>query len=155
MYRFEEQLREGQSGEEVLDAFFSGRYDVFPVGEDLQRRGIDRFFEDRATGEVFSVEYKTDFLAHKTGNAFVETVSVDSSGKPGWARSSQASFLVYYIPGLSRAYLFRMDALREKLPDWVFRFPVRSAENQGYRTHGVLVPLEEIGRCAVAVFELA
>ncbi len=89
------------------------------------------------------MEYKTDHRAQTTGNAFVETISIDRDLKLGWAVTSESDLLLYYIPGLELIYVIRFEALRAQLPRWLRTYPIRSIQNQGYATHGILVPLHE------------
>jgi hypothetical protein len=41
-----------------------------------------------------------------------------------------------------------MAAIRAWLPFWLQTYEVREVPNNGYHTHGLLVPLEELERCA-------
>ena len=99
----------------------------------------------------FAVEYKTDHLAARTGNAFIETISVDVEQKAGWAFTAQADLLLYYVPGLSQVYVLRTTALRARLPFWLLAHEVQQVSNRGYQTHGLLVPLAELANCAQKV----
>lgn len=151
-YSFDERLKAGQSGESVLDDVFKDRFVIVPATRDEQRLGIDRHFTNRETGVSFTVEYKTDWTASRTENAFVETVSVDSANKPGWAYSSQAYRLIYFVPGPPEIiYVMLMSIIREHLPRWIKTYPQRRIPNKGYFTHGVLVPLIEFEECAELV----
>ena len=152
-YDFKEQLAEGQAYERRLDQHFSQfNIEIRPATMDEQREGIDRFFTHRKTGKVDAMEYKADSLAGRTGNAFIETVSVDTTNKPGWAVASKARYLVYLVTDPETIYLIDMRALHVALPVWKARYPVRQAQNFGYRTHGLLVPLLELERIAIAVW---
>jgi hypothetical protein len=153
VYSFDQQYEHGERGEAFLDAFFANRGHVIqPATRGQQRRGIDRVF--LWDGKMARVEYKTDFLAHETGKVFVETVSVDTEGKEGWATSSQADLLVYYVPGLRRIVVMPLVELREALPAWSEQYPTRPAQNVDYATHGVLVPIREFERHASQIFEI-
>lgn len=105
---------------------------------DSQRRGIDRIFTHRRTGKVFFVEYKADFYV--SGNAFIETVSVDTTNTPGWALTSEADILIYYFVRLDDAFVLPMAVARRiaKAPS---RYPLVSVPNKGYMTKGLLVPV--------------
>jgi hypothetical protein len=151
-YPFHTQQAQGEAGEAVLDRFFSRWYRILPAGRAQQRRGIDRVFV--AGQRRLAVEYKSDSTAAKTGNAFVETVSVDTSRTPGWAYTSQADFLVYFIPPDGLVYVVQLATLRRALPGWLRRYPVRAIPNEGYHTHGVLVPLDEFERLAQRVYSI-
>lgn len=152
-YDFQQQLAIGEQHERRLDEFFSQwDIDIRPATADEQRRGIDRFFTHRPSKAVDAMEYKADDKAGRTGNAFIETVSVDVTGKPGWALASQARFLVYLVVEPEAIYLVSMRRLREALPRWRAAYPEVPAQNDGYRTLGLLVPLHELERVAVMVW---
>ena len=129
MYKFDEQLSKGQAAEKKLDSLFSDTY-------------------------VIQEAEMEDWRAAKTGNAFVETVSVDTQNKPGWAKSSQADYLVYYVPDDELVYVMKMKKMREHLNEWMSRYPERKIPNQGYSTIGVLVPLKEFEKHAEQVLTL-
>jgi len=152
-YSFKEQLTAGEKSEQYLDRFFSQWYSITPVGMAEQRQGIDRIFT-RADGTTFPIEYKTDWTAGKTGNAFVETVSVDTANKPGWAYSSKARYLIYYVPGDSLIYVIEFSRLRSHLQRWAKQYQTRAIPNQGYRTKGLLVPLMEFEKIAKQVISI-
>lgn len=153
VYSFQQQLAKGQTYEQQLDAQFSELYIIQPATPQQQRQGIDRVYRRRkAPHEVLYVEYKADSTAARTGNAFVETVSVDTTGKPGWAVSSQADWLFYLVPGTCEAlYIIQMDKLRKQLPKWRQTCQERRIPNEGYHTVGLLVPLAEFEEIAYAV----
>lgn len=153
-YGFAAQLAIGELWEERLDRFFTERFavDVLPVDRGDQRRGIDRVFVGRETGEVYSVEYKADERAGRTGNAFIETVSVDVTAKAGWAVASQADALVYLVTDPETIYWIPMRRVRASLERWRRLYREAAAQNVGYRTVGLLVPLGELERIAVKVW---
>lgn len=147
-YRFKDSHRSGVRGEQTLDAAFSPRFEIQSATAEQQRQGIDRIYTDRETGESFTVEIKSDWTAVRTGRAFIETVSVDRENKPGWAYTSQADILLYFIPPMLLVYVFRLEKLRLHLPLWERVYPQRSIPNSGkhsdYFTKGLLVPLWEL-----------
>jgi hypothetical protein len=154
VYKFDEQQAKGRDGEQFLDHWFADWYEIRPATCEEQRQGIDRIFIRRQTGKRLAIEYKTDYRAAQTGNAFVETVSVDTADKAGWAYSAEADYLLYYIPGDSLVYVMTLEILRRELPRWVREYPHRAAQNKGYATHGVLVPLHEFERHAEVVLNV-
>lgn len=147
-YDFNKQLADGEAGEAYLDSYFSTRFDIEVVGRDGQRRGIDRVFRCRETGKCETVEYKTDKKAQYTHNAFIETISVDTEGRRGWAYTCTADLIFYYIPGDGIVYVLEPVTVRRLLADWVARYPTRKVKNSTYHTHGVCVPLCELEACA-------
>ena len=149
-YDFNQQLSGGAQGEAFLDKYFADRFAIRQATSGQQRLGIDRFFTPRQGPTIapFAVEYKTDTTAGFSGNAFIETTSIDSTGKRGWAYTSQAEWLIYYIPARGLIYTIRLAKLRQKLAYWADTYPVKTARNRGYSTHGLIVPLTELARCA-------
>ena len=151
-YNFDDQLAKGQYGEEHLDKYFASRGNIIVrATTEQERNGIDRAFTT-STGETITVEYKTDSKTFHTGNAFIETISVDRPPERialGWAVKSQADFLYYYVPERSEVCIVRMGRIRALLPQWITQFPLRGVYNPTWMTWGLLVPyarLVEIGR---------
>jgi len=152
VYDFTTQLNQGADGEAKLDAYFAQWYTIRHATRSEQRRGIDRIFV--RPGGMFKVEYKADRKAGETGNAFVETISVDTANKRGWAYTSQADYLLYYVPGPETVYVIRFAKLRLQMAFWVQQHPARKIPNRGYHTHGLLVPLDEFEHIAEKVESL-
>ena len=148
LYRFDEQLEQGEQGEAFLDRYFARWFHISHATPGEQRQGIDRWFYALRRPRSFAVEYKTDWTAGRTGNAFIETVSVDTRDRAGWAYTSAADRLLYYLPGRAAIYVLTLTALRYRLPFWTQQYPLREIPNDGYHTHGLLVPLAELERCA-------
>jgi hypothetical protein len=144
---FRKSLKDGKQGEEELDRHFGRWYLIEEVPiSDEKRYGIDRIFECKQRGVSFGVEYKTDSEAAVTGNAFIEVVSDDTRGTPGWAKKSIAMELIYYIRPEGKIYIFQMHHIKRALSKWIARYPQRPALNKGYNTIGVLVPLNVLCR---------
>ena len=148
MHKFIDDLPQGELEEKNLDRFFIELWHVGiqPATKEQQRDGIDRVWTT-PDERRFSVEYKADWKAAETGNAFIEVVSVDKDGKPGWAYTSLAQYLIYYIPPWKRVYICPMTMIKERLLDWVGRYPHKVIPNEGrnaenYNTVGVPVPLD-------------
>jgi hypothetical protein len=167
IYSFRTQLTKGEKAERRLDKHFSGFFRIDHASEREQRNGIDRWFEafdaahDPLGGQRFGVEYKTDWRASKSEMAFIETVSVERGGvveRRGWAYTSLATWLVYYVPGAETVYVLPMQALRANLPKWMAHHRTVGVQNEGggnaYITRGLLVPLTQLERCAREVVSL-
>lgn len=149
---FAKQLERGRQGERVLDQFFGTAFDVAAVGIDDQLAGIDRTFRRRVDGKRTKVEYKTDFRAHLTGNAFIETTcGLDGRIVAGWSMASHADVLAYYVPGLAIAYIIQFDRLRLHLGRWRKRCKTAAVLVDGWHANGLLVPLTELERIAYRV----
>lgn len=138
---FHKKLAEGKEHEDALDVHFSGTYEIQYVPRGADRLGIDRLFIHRGTRNRYSVEYKSDSEAAQTGNAFVEIVSVDTTGALGWAKTCCAQWLIYYIPPTGRGYWFSPCAIKAHLEQWGRLYPVRKSYNNGYASKGICVPL--------------
>lgn len=149
-YSFRKQLRDGQKHERFLDDYYSTRFHIEPADREEERRGIDRWFTDKRNGSTYAIQYKADTTAARTGNAFVETVSVDTKNIPGWAYTCEADFIIYYVVGCGPAYVIRPVEIRKRLGSWEREFESRAIPNQGYNTVGLLVPLDEFERIAYA-----
>jgi hypothetical protein len=80
---FDVQKARGAVSEKFLDSEPAVEFEVRPATPQEQRRGIDRIFTHRQTGQRLAVEYKTDYKAARTGNAFIGSISVDTAGKAG------------------------------------------------------------------------
>jgi hypothetical protein len=154
MYEFDKQLADGESHEETLDKFYSKWYRVSRVSMDAQKSGIDRVFTNNTDGFRYSVEYKADTTAANTGNAFIETVSVDTNNKPGWAYSSCSQIIIYYIPPKKIAYRFKTLEIKYFVNEWKKKYRIVEVPNNGYHTIGVLVPLKELAKLAYKVDEI-
>lgn len=145
--QFAKQLGIGEAFEQVLDVHFTAKYQISKATRAEQKAGIDRWFESLDGGKI-SVEYKADLRATNTGNAFVEIVSVDTRNVLGWAYTSQADALIYFLPQPKLCYHICFDSLRQELPDWRVKFPSRSVRNFDYNTIGLLVPIGELAALA-------
>ena len=146
MYEFGSQKKKGDWGERILDTYLSRTFHLVSADMKLQRKGIDRVATPLVGGRRIYLEYKTDFKADQSGRAFVETISSDRrSGGAGWALKSRADFLIYYLPYSGRVYITAISRMRDCLELWRERYhEFQAVRNQGYNTHGLLVPLFEI-----------
>ena len=87
-------------------------------------------------------ELKTDRLAHKTGNAFVE---FESRGKESGIITSKSDIWLFKIVNKSDKHLFSveipLDRLRKKVYNSTYRI-VRGGDN--LTSKGYLVPLQDL-----------
>lgn len=134
---------QGKAGEAELDSFFRAMgwavKETTPAQERLQCLG-DRVFS--RGGATFYVEYKTDAAVCKTGNVFFETVSVDTTKRPGWVYTCKSDYIFYASLELRTILVFAPAVLRKNIESLSNRFRVTETgkHNSGYKTHGVLVP---------------
>lgn len=146
VYNFTRQLEIGQKCEDYLDAYFVWRVDrIHKATETEQRLGIDRLFSEE--GRIYSVEYKSDLQAARTGNFYIETVSAEGRQK-GWLYTSKANFIIFFIPQTGLLYKVQRNILYKFMADGGHVYPIAKAENEGYRGVGRLVPVREIARIA-------
>ena len=142
VYTFPEQLEKGEAHESILDVFFSTWYDIEDATWEQQHMGIDRLFTSKKRGIRASVEYKTDFIAQKTGNVFIEVEDEDGRAL-GWASSSMAQILIYFIPEMN--VIFMADMLKIKLDIDILcvRYGVKVVRNPTYNVLGAPVPIDK------------
>ena len=150
-HNFRAKLEEGEGYEGLLDIFFGQTFQITRA-DDWQRYGIDRFFQSGKWN--WAVEYKADSRAAQTGNVFIETVSVDTNGDkqgtPGWAKTSQAHLLVYYIPPAGRIFFTQMARIKALVSKWERAYELVPARNDaGYYTWGLKVPISEFKKHCV------
>jgi hypothetical protein len=151
-YKFKDKLDEGMGFELELDKIFSHEFDIKSVDISKQRLGIDRYFTRKSNGASFTVEYKSDSTAASTGNVFIEIVSVDTTNRPGWAKSSQADILIYYIPPAQKIIITRMEVVKKSVPIWENTYKQQPVPNEGYKTIGILVPIGELIKLSIPNF---
>lgn len=154
-YCFSTQLKKGEDAEGVLDRHFGKFYFIENVDARAQRWGIDRIWWTRAMTDRRSVQYKADWTATRTGNVFIETVSVDSNNTAGWAYTSVAQLLVYYLPNSGVAYVVPMLAVRDAAKEWAKTRKEKPIPNGSYNTRGLPIPLEEFAeKCFAQKFKI-
>jgi len=159
-YSFNHQLEKAERIERELDGHFQSLgIHIHPASPKAQRAGIDRWFKiPLRTGGLVPVEYKSDWKASKSGNVFVELISVLRGNvieAMGWAYSSQADWLFYCLPDSGYALHIEFTELRKHLAAWVTQFPQKPAQNQGYISTGILVPLEVFGEISIRQIKLS
>lgn len=140
------QFKNGKTIEDYLDGYFGtkGGFDIELLTADEERRqclGDRRFHKN---DKSYLVEYKSGIQTFYTGNVFLETVSVDTAGKPGWVYTSRADFIVYAAVLNKKLLIFRPGHLRREIEALKMRFPSRKTskgQNKDYNSEGVLVPL--------------
>lgn len=109
-----------------------------------QRRGIDRIITLKNNVKV-TVDKKLREPQY-WGDVFVETVSVDTTGAPGWAlKSLDCDYMAYAFRASKVCYIWPFHAVRRaweaNAERWTRQYPNKGAANVGYKTRGVIVPL--------------
>lgn len=126
----------------ILDAWLRTAYDLREATLEEQWRGIDRVATDGAGS--WTVDYKCDEAWSRTRNAFIEVVSNATTGRFGWALTSEAAFILYFLTP-DRVLVLTMESIRRHLPRWRERYKTRPAHNtEGYDTLGVCVPVSVV-----------
>lgn len=140
------QYSNGMMVEDFLDRFFRHRgwhiERVTPHEERKLHLGDRKFSKNN---ETYFVEYKSGIQTYYTGNIFLETISVDSNDTPGWVYTCQANYIFYATLLNHKILVFLPDKLRAEIEELKTKFRVvktSKGQNEGYNTHGVLVPLD-------------
>jgi hypothetical protein len=149
MHQFEKSRAVEAKWAPVLDHALADAYPLERASRDDEWKGNDRFVIDD-DGQRVGVEYKFDEVWQRTRNAFFETVSNSVSGRPGWLVTCAAKWLLYFLTP-HEVLVFHMERLREAGRDWQKRYPVRAAQNVGYKTLGLCVPVTVARRTAESV----
>jgi hypothetical protein len=154
-YSLPKQLANGEKHEKELDEYYNQWFEIAQVSRNAQRLGIDRVWTGRNMGYKYTVEYKADTAADRTGNIFIETMSVDTQNIMGWAYTSCAQRMVFYIPPLGKAYHITTMTLKYLVQEWVKVYgPPILIPNKGYNTMGVPVPIGEFARYCFQVDDI-
>lgn len=141
-----DQFKNGKAVEAWLDGFFRNRgWNITQATKHEERELClgDRHY--RKVGHDLWIEYKSGIQTFYSGNVFLETISVDSQNKPGWVYTCQADFIFYAALLNERILIFRPKYLRSEIERLKTQFPTRCTknhQNEGYNTHGVVIPLD-------------
>lgn len=155
VHSFTGNIKKSDEHNRALDAVFSQWYEIHRMPLEVDKLGIDRIWREREWKVYYTVEYKADDRTAETGNAFVETVSVDTKNKPGWGYTCAAQILVYYIPQWNKAYLLSPMTIKEHIQEWREKYREVSAQNNGYKTLGIAVPFDVFKKYCYAVVDIA
>lgn len=142
---FSESLKEGESGEHVVWNLLQKQKNVRSVidvrlDRGFQSKDIDFLVEDDQR-QFFTVEVKTDFKAHETGNLVYE---LSTSGNIGCFEKTEAKFIFYYIPANKTVHMIDVIALR------TYIHKVRPEERKmGDNATGFLIPIQDLTKAKV------
>lgn len=151
------QFKQGMKVEVWLDTYFSNHgFKIKKTTPEQERKhGLgDRIFSKGNTTQF--VEYKSGIQTFHTGNVFLETMSVDTSKKPGWLFTCKASWVIYAAL-LNRVILFFDPAyLRQNIHILKKKYKEVHTHNQNkdYKTWGLIVPLDEAKKLATKIINL-
>lgn len=109
-----------------------------------QRQGIDRILHLAGGQTLYIDEKKRD---KDYPDILLEYISVDTTGAPGWIEKDlNIDYLAYAFMPSKRCYLLPWLQLRRAWikfgPKWKAKYPKVEAQNPGYKTISVAVPIE-------------
>ena len=113
---------------------------------DSQRRGIDRLVY-LSNDRVLRIDEKKRAKDYK--DILLEFISVDTTDAPGWIEKDLAiDYLAYAFMPSKCVYLFDWIMLRRAWVNygeqWKSEYPIIQAQNDGYKTHCVAVPISVV-----------
>ena len=160
-YDMHEQI--SKSAEERIDLLAANLGFIAHTTKKKENRdGVDRWIQIPERREILRVDYKNDTRASKTGNVFVETVSVrftDRSGraeKPGWIYKERMDAVLYNIEETDIVLLIPRATLEREIVEWTKTYGTREIKNKGYVTIGVPVPMKIVSALeSVEVFNFS
>lgn len=149
-FTFTEKFNQGMNGEILMDEFFSKWFHIKKMNSNSQEVfHYDREFTPKSKPcESFRVEYKTDLMAVRTGNFFVETDMSD--GVNGWLYKTCADWIAVLIG--KEIYLVDINVLREaiRLNKNIYKQrnskSTKKFNNQHYHSIGYLMPMKDLER---------
>ena len=80
---------------------------------------------------------------------------MDTETKLGWVCTSRVKWILYFVPGRDELYVVRLAVLRTELPRFIETLPHRQVPNDGYHTHGLLLPLRQLDDLATGVVNVS
>ena len=145
---FSESLKEGEIGEHVVWNLLQKQSNIRSVVDVRQDKGFQEqdidFLVENTKRQFFTVEVKTDFKAHETGNLVYE---LSSSGNIGCFERTQAKYIMYYIPASNVVHMIDVQELR------TYIHKVRPEERlMGDNATGFLIPLLDLKREKVITY---
>jgi hypothetical protein len=152
-YSFETQKAAGIKDEKLVLEYLAPNWEIDPASRGAEGVGIDYFLKHKREGRVVSIEIKSDRMASRTGNAFIETYSVYDS-QLGWAHTCAADFLFYFLPYDRIIYVLKPPLIKAALSDWG-NYPCKIVRNERWEGRGLLVPLAEISALATQFINLS
>lgn len=87
------------------------------------------------------IEVKTDFIAHKTGNIFIE---YESRGKPSGIATTTARYWVYRVESADSAIIVSVERLKEVCRDFYKKGEHKTLGGDNNTSKGVLLPIAEL-----------
>lgn len=117
-----------------------------PGRYESQRRGIDRVIMF-SNGRIIKVEEKARREASK--DILLEYIANDKTNAPGWIEKDlEVDYLAYAFISTKTGYLFDWPILKLTWTrfkhDWIKRYKIPPAHNNGYDTLSVAIPTNEL-----------
>lgn len=137
---FEECLKTGGYGEHAIWNLFIKSpkvKSIVDVRDDKHFQELDiDFLVENLERQFTSIEVKTDFKAHETGNIVYE---ISTSNNVGCFEKTQAQFIAYFIPESRQVHMISVGALRRYISQ-VHPKEIRMGDN----ATGYLLPIEDL-----------
>lgn len=145
VFKFNEQLKLGQAGEEFFVDCYSSLKPVFTDG-----RKSDIIIQNK-----HKIELKTDYYEmSKTENFFIERYSdfnKKTSGGPWRTKTDRVKFFVYFYIKNKVFYWFDTKTLILEIEKNIDKYETRLIKNKSYNTFGYLVPRVDIEDIALRI----
>ena len=138
---------------EIDQVFINNGFKIIEATREEQKKGFDRYLVKNKKRKL-KAEYKSDLRMYDTGNFFIETLSVDTTGKLGWALTSEADILVYYMLNDNELWIIDMNLIKSNIADWTKQYKKKKCWNYGYNSEGLLLPKEIIASLVKKKFSI-
>jgi len=92
-------------------------------------------------GNSTKIEVKVDYMAHKTGNVFIE---YSSRGKPSGIATTDAKYWIYRIEAIDCSLMLGVDQLKKKLRGYYREGLYIQKGGDNDTSIGFLVPITEL-----------
>lgn len=139
---FQESLKQGKLGEYVIRDYLERQEWVKQVinlssDERYQQKDIDLMVETK-NNQFRTLEIKTDYQAHETGNIAYE---MTTSGNIGCLEKTEADYVVFFIPEQNIAYNSDTNVLRQYVHDNCHKWELKP---MGDNSEGYLISIGEL-----------
>lgn len=155
-YGFEEMLAVGEHGFYEVETLLNKlpqTYVILDRQNDPQYQDIDVDFiwiyDNKGKIEKKLCELKTDRLAHKTGNMFIETHSSIEHNTKGNFIYTECDYFMYYLIETRKLIITELKPLRSYIKRNKDKYKTKKAKSllskdKHYTSKGLLVPIREI-----------
>ena len=145
---FSESLKHGGYGEHAVWNLFNKQANVRSVvdvreDKNFQEQDID-FLVENIYRQFHSVEVKTDYKAHETGNIVYE---VTTSGNVGCFEKTKAKYIAYFIPHSETVHMIDVERFRKYIHSLN-----RQPKDMGDNASGYLIPIEDLKKHKIIIY---